>query len=88
LGFNSGFKGLNVLYADPGGREVKGVGLRPLASWDYEFESRGGRGCLPLVSIVCCQIEVSASGLSFVQRSPTEYMCVCVCVTEYEQAQQ
>jgi len=32
----------------------------------------GGHGCLSLVSVVCCQVEVSASGLSFVQRSHTE----------------
>ena len=27
---------------------------------------------LSLVSVVCCQVEVSASGLSLIQRSPTE----------------
>ena len=27
-----------------------------------EFESRQGHGCLSLVNVVCCQIEVSASG--------------------------
>jgi hypothetical protein len=31
-----------------------------------------GRGCLSLGNIVCCQVEVSASGWSLVQRSPTE----------------
>jgi hypothetical protein len=31
-----------------------------------------GHGCLSLVSVVCCQVEVSASGCSLVQRSPTE----------------
>jgi len=31
-----------------------------------------GHGRLCLVSIVCCQVEVSASGWSLVQRSPTE----------------
>jgi hypothetical protein len=31
-----------------------------------------GHGCLFLVSVVCCQVEVSASGWSLVQRSPTE----------------
>ena len=29
-------------------------------------------GCLSLVSVVCCQVEVSETGRSFVQRSPTE----------------
>jgi hypothetical protein len=32
----------------------------------------GGDGCLSLVRVVCCQVEVSASGWSLVQRSPTE----------------
>jgi hypothetical protein len=51
---------------------VYGVGLRPLACWDCGFESRRGHGCLSLVSVVCCQVEVSATGRSLVQRSPTE----------------
>jgi hypothetical protein len=36
------------------------------------FVSRRGYGCLSVVSIVCCQLEVSATGWSFVQRSPTK----------------
>jgi hypothetical protein len=48
------------------------VGLRPLDCWDSGFESRLGHGCLSLESVVCCQVEVSASGLSPVQRSPTK----------------
>ena len=35
------------------------------------------------VSVVCCQVEVSATGRSLVQRSRTECgvsACVCVCV--------
>jgi hypothetical protein len=31
-----------------------------------------GHGCLSVVSVVCCQVEVSATGQSLVQRSPTE----------------
>jgi hypothetical protein len=46
--------------------------LRPFACWDCGFESRRGHGCLSVVSVVCCQVEVSASGWSLVQRSPTE----------------
>jgi hypothetical protein len=42
----------------------------------------GGHGCLSVVSVVCCQVEVSATGWSLVQRSPTEcgvsQMCVIV----------
>ena len=36
------------------------------------FESHRELGSLSLVSFVCCQVEVCASGLSLVQRSPTE----------------
>jgi len=32
------------------------------------------------LDVVCCHVEVSATGRSLVQRSPTEYVCVCVCV--------
>jgi hypothetical protein len=35
-------------------------------------KSRLGHGCLFLVSVVCCQVEVSATGWSLVQRSPTD----------------
>jgi len=34
--------------------------------------STGGHGCLSLVNVVCCQVEVSASGQSLVQRSRIE----------------
>ena len=36
------------------------------------FESCQGYGCLSLVSVVCCQVEVSATGWSLVQRSSTD----------------
>jgi len=29
-------------------------------------------GCLTVVSVVCCQVDVSATGRSLVQRSPTD----------------
>jgi hypothetical protein len=49
------------------------VGSNPAAA------AGGGHGCLSLVSVVCCQVEVSATGRSPVQRSPTD--CgVCLCV--------
>ena len=40
-------------------------------------------------NVLCCVIEVSVTRRSLVQRSPTEcvYVCVCVCVTEYDQGQ-
>jgi hypothetical protein len=48
------------------------VGLHPLVCWYCGFESSRGHGCLSLVSAVFCQVEVSASARSLVQRIPTE----------------
>ena len=45
--------------ADPSSRAVQGVGLRTLACCDRGFESHRGHGCLSVVSVVCCQVEVS-----------------------------
>ena len=71
---------LIILPAEPRGRAVLVVGLRQsLACWDCGFESHQGHGCLCLVSVVYCQVEVSMTGRSLVQRSPIEYVCVCVC---------
>ena len=42
------------------------------ASWDCGFESHPQHGCLSLMSVVCCQVEVSASGRPLFQRSTTE----------------
>ena len=49
----------------------EGVGLWQLACWGCGFESYGGHGRLSVVSVVCCQVEVSATSWSLVQRSPT-----------------
>jgi hypothetical protein len=54
------------------------VGLRPLACWDFGFESHRGHGCLSIVSVVCCQVEVSATDWSPVQRSPIDCGASCV----------
>ena len=59
------------MFAEPGGRAVEGVGLRPFACWDCGFEFRWGHG-YPLVSAVCCQVEVSATGRSLMRKSLTE----------------
>jgi hypothetical protein len=53
-------------------RGWSGVGLGLLASSDCWFESSRRHGCLSVMSGVCCQVEVSASGRSPVQRSPNE----------------
>jgi len=37
-------------------------------------ESRRKNACLSLTSVVCCQVEVSATGRSLVQRIPTEFV--------------
>jgi hypothetical protein len=68
-------------------------GLRPLAFWECGFESRCGRGCLSVVSVVCCYVEVSATDRPPVQGSHTVCgVCVCVCVwgggTESDQGHQ
>ena len=48
------------------------MGLRPLACKNCGFESRRGFGCLSVVSVVCCQVEVSATSWSLFQRIPTD----------------
>ena len=69
---------LSIKYSCPSGsRAIYDVGLRPLACWDCGYESRRGHGSLSLVSVVCCQVEISVSGRSFVQWSPTDFGVVC-----------
>ena len=59
--------------ADSSGRTVEGVGFASAhVLGDCEFESRRGHDCLSLVVVVCCQVELSSTGWSLVQRSPTE----------------
>ena len=43
-----------------------------IACWDCGFESLRGHRRLSFVSVVWCQVEVSATGRSLVQRSPTD----------------
>ena len=38
----------------------------------------GGHGCFSVASVVCCQVEVFATGRSLVQRSPTDCGVSCV----------
>jgi len=54
------------------GQETNTTSLRPLTCWDRVFESHQGHGCLSGVSVVCCQLEVSKTSWSLVQRSPTD----------------
>jgi hypothetical protein len=39
---------------------------------DKKKKFHRGHGCLSVVSVVCCLVEVSATSWSLVQRSPTE----------------
>ena len=59
-------------YTGPSGHTVSDVGLRPPFCWDCGFDSRRRHGCLSVVSVVCCQVEVHASDASLVQKSPRE----------------
>ena len=43
-----------------------------LASWNCRFHSRRVHGYLPLMSVVCCQVEVSVQGWALFQTSPTD----------------
>ena len=58
--------------ADPSGRGVKGLCLLPFTGWDCGFKSLRRLECLSLVSVVCCHLEVSALGWSFVHKIPTD----------------
>ena len=48
------------------------MSLRPFACWDCGFESRRGHEWLSRVGVECCQVEVSATGRSFLQGNITE----------------
>ena len=62
--------------ADSSGRAVKGVSLRPLGCWHCGFESGREHGCLCLVSVVCWQVEVSASADQSSRGVPWSVMCL------------
>ena len=47
-------------------------GLRPPGCWDCGFDSQLGYGCLSVVKVLLCQVEVSASCWSNLQRRPTD----------------
>jgi hypothetical protein len=46
--------------------------MRRLDFWERGFESHRGHGRLSLLSVGCCQVEVSATGRSLFQKSPTQ----------------
>jgi hypothetical protein len=49
------------------------MGLRPPACWDCGFEFRRWHGCLSVVNVVGCQLEVCATGRSLVQSIPNDF---------------
>ena len=57
---------------DPNDLAVEGEGLLPLDCWDCGFESHCRHESFSLVFVVCCQVEVSATGRSLVEGSPTD----------------
>ena len=63
---------------DSNPRFQEASGRRPLACWNLGFESHQGHGYLSVVSVVCCQAEVSVTSWSLVQRSPTDCGASCV----------
>jgi hypothetical protein len=69
------FTAVMVMLADPSGRPVWGVGLRPLAWWVCGFESRRRYRCPYLVNVVCCHVWVSATDWSLSQGS-YRFWCV------------
>ena len=63
---------------------VKGMGLRLLACWNCGFQFLQGHESLSVVNVVCCQVEVSVTGQSLIQRSPAELLCITECDQEQQ----
>jgi hypothetical protein len=61
--------------ADPSGRAVWGVGLRPLACWVCGFESREGYGCL---FCECCVLSGRGLCVGLITRPEEFYGVWCV----------
>jgi hypothetical protein len=70
--WHEGRKDLNSTKMDQRGKKTP----------DRQKKIHLGHGCLSLVIVVCCQVEVSATSWSLVQRSPTECDMSNVCDRE------
>jgi hypothetical protein len=60
----------------PRGVRHRSMAARLLRSW---VRIPQGHGCLSVVCVMCCQVEVSATNWSLIQRSPTD-CSVSLCV--------
>ena len=75
-------------YVKLSGLAVYGLGLRPLFGRDCGFRTRRQYGCLSIVNVACCQVEVSATGRSLSRGvRPRARVCVCVCVCDRKNSQ-
>ena len=72
---------ISMLRWDSNPRSQQASGLRPLTCWDLGFESHRGHGYLSVVSVVCCQVEVSATSIIHPGES---YRLCCVIVCDLE----
>jgi len=70
----------NVHSADPSGRAVWGMGVRPFRCWDCGFESHQCMDVI-LLCVVWCKLEISAKGL--ISRTESYRLwCFIVCDLE------
>jgi len=74
--FTSGTSGI-CLSGWPRGLR-RGSAAARLLGWRVRI-SQGTCVCLSVLSVVCCQVEVSATDWSLVQRSLTKWVCVFEC---------
>jgi len=63
----------------PRGLSRRSTAARLLRLW---IRIPPGHGCLSVVRVVCCQVEVSATDWSLVQRSPTDCGALLCVITK------
>jgi hypothetical protein len=73
-----------TLLVDSGGRATWGVGQKPLACWNCEFEFCRGHTCLCLVSCEYCALCLCEGPI----RRPKEPWQMRICVTKCDQVKQ
>jgi hypothetical protein len=83
-GYSTFYQALNMTIRTIAARS-KGVGLRPLACWDCEFESYRGHGYISLERVECCKRSCDWSILrpeKHYRDIECVFVCMCVCVIE------